>query len=208
MYRRLVIFSIFILSFTILHAQNSNVRFSAELTSGPSFAIGDLGGSRLKYGRGLDAILALDVYANVGLFGGWSTNSFSSEGLFNYRESGLMYGLQYKVNSAESPFEIIFRVGMLWNHLEATDRKESVLDDFYYDTDYSKGFYTSSGINYSIGRGWFLNCTVKYHLFTKRATLPEIIWPDGTPESEVIVSMPRNLSLNYVGVRIGIIKYF
>ncbi|HCT95125.1 MAG: hypothetical protein A2X19_02090 [Bacteroidetes bacterium GWE2_39_28] len=208
MYRRLVIFSIFILSFTILHAQNSNVRFSAELTSGPSFAIGDLGGSRLKYGRGLDAILALDVYANVGLFGGWSTNSFSSEGLFNYRESGLMYGLQYKVNSAESPFEIIFRVGMLWNHLEATDRKESVLDDFYYDTDYSKGFYTSSGINYSIGRGWFLNCTVKYHLFTKCATLPEIIWPDGTPESEVIVSMPRNLSLNYVGVRIGIIKYF
>jgi hypothetical protein len=201
MCKRLIIFLIFILSFTLLHSQNSNGSFSAELTSGPSFAIGDLGGSRLKYGRGLDAVLALDVYANVGLFGGWSTNSFSSDGLFKY-------GLQYKINSAESPFELILRVGMLWNHLEATDRKESVLDDFYHDTDYSKGFYTSSGINYSIGRGWFLNGTVKYHLFTKRATLPEVIWPDGTPESEVIVSMPRNLSLNYIGVRLGFFKVF
>jgi len=195
-----------ILTVTNLYPQSRTSIFSAELTSGPSFAMRETGGIRLKYGRGLDAILAFDLWADVGLFGGWGTSSFSSDGVFRYRESGIIYGVQYKIEPLSGKFDYLLRAGRTWNHIEVTDRDWN--RGFYYDSGYSEGFYTSGSIRYSAGRGWLITGTLRYSLMNTRLTLPEAIYPDGTPHSKIIINMPRNFCLSHLGVRVGITKYF
>jgi hypothetical protein len=166
----------------------------------------ETGGIRLKYGRGLDAILAFDLWADVGLFGGWGTSSFSSDGVFRYRESGIIYGVQYKIEPLSGKFDYLLRAGRSWNHIEVTDR--DLNSRFNYDSGYSEGFYTSGSIRYSAGRGWLITGTLRYSLMNTRLILPEAIYPDGTPDSKIIINMPRNFCLSHLGVRVGITKYF
>jgi hypothetical protein len=190
---------------TNLHSQITTGRFSVEAGSGPSFAMRETGGVRLKYGRGFDGILALDLAANVGLFGGWATSSFSSNGPFRYHESGVIYGVQYTIPAFTGKTDYLLRVGKVFNHIVVTgsDRR-----DLYFDSGYSEGFYTSGSIRYLAGRGWLITGTLRYSLMNTRLTLPESIYPDGTSGSEIIIFMPRNFCLSHLGVRVGITKSF
>lgn len=206
MIKKYLITALLSILFTTLRSQTTTGRFSVEAGSGPSFAMRETGGIRLKYGRGLDAILAFDLWADVGLFGGWGTSSFSSDGVFRYCESGIIYGVQYKIEPLSGKFNYLLRAGRTWNHIEVTDRDWN--RGFYYDSGYSEGFYTSGSIRYSAGKGWLIMGTLRYSLMNTRLTLPEAIYPDGTPHSKIIINMPRNFCLSHIGVRVGITKYF
>lgn len=192
----------------LIYSQTLVGKFSAEVTGGPVFAVGETGGNRLKYGRGLDAVLAVNVFANTGLFGGWSVNSYTSDGVFSYRESGLIYGLQFTINPKESIYKIVIRGGGFWSNLDITGSDNTYAAGYSFNSDWKNGALLSAMLLRSLGKEWYISGKFDYRLSISRVILPEIIWSDGTSESQTYVLMPRNLYLNQAGIKFGIVKTF
>ncbi len=176
-------------------------RFSVELGGGHSIAIEKPGGFKVNTGMGADGVIGFTAYKNFGVFAGWGWNTFGNE-YFDFEETGYMYGLQYRNAFKESRFSYTLRAGALYNHIEVEGAHNSEFDNFYYDSGHGLGFIGSGSVQYSLGKGWAINGTVKYNQLNRKVILPE---------SELLpnpLETDYNIHLKYIGLRIGIIKNF
>ena len=167
-------------------------RFSVELGGGHSRTVVKPGGFKVSEGMGVDAIIGFNAYKNFGVYAGWGWNNFSNEH-FDFEETGYMYGIQYKNAFKESKFSYTLR---------AEGAHDSDFDGFYYDSGHGLGFHSSGALEYSLGKGWGINATVKYHQLNRTVVLPD---------SELLPTPGEtnyNIHLKYIGLRIGIVKNF
>ncbi len=75
-------------------------RWSFEFRPGVNFPTKELGDAELNTGFGLEGTFAYRFMPNVGVYGGWSWNRFSSDNSFagtdiDFEETGYTMGLQY-----------------------------------------------------------------------------------------------------------------
>ncbi|HCV15652.1 MAG TPA: hypothetical protein DF637_04895 [Rikenellaceae bacterium] len=176
-------------------------RFSVELGGGHSRTVVKPGGFKVSEGMGADAIIGFNAYKNFGVYAGWGWNNFSNEH-FDFEETGYMYGIQYKNAFKESKFSYTLRAGALYNHIEVEGAHDSDFDGFYYDSGHGLGFHSSGALEYSLGKGWGINATVKYHQLNRTVVLPDSELLPNPGETDY------NIHLKYIGLRIGIVKNF
>ena len=176
-------------------------RFSIELGGGHSVAIGKPGGFKVNTGMGADGIIAYNAYKNLGVFAGWGWNTFGNE-YFDFEETGYMYGIQYKNAFKESRFSYTLRAGALYNHIEVEGAHNSDFDGFSYDSGHGLGFHSSGSLEYSLGKGWAINGSLKYQQLKRAVVLPDSELLPTPAETDY------DIHLKYIGLRIGIVKNF
>ena len=177
-------------------------RFSIELGGGHSIAVSKPAGIKVNTGMGADGIIGFNAYRGFGVFAGWGWNTFGSD-FFDFEETGYMYGFQYKNAIKESRFSYTLRAGAIYNHIEVEGAHNSSADGFYYDSGHGLGLHASGTVQYSLGKGWAINGSVKYHQLKRDVEL--LVIPGTSPLPEV---EDYNIHLKYIGLRIGIIKNF
>ena len=176
-------------------------RFSFEYNTGFTYFLDMPDVLNIDLGMGADGIIGFDAYRNMGVFAGWGFNAFGND-YFSLDESGLMYGFQYKNTFKESRFFYLIRAGAIYNHIKIKGGKNIFFDEFSYDSGHSHGLHASGAIEYSLGRGWAVSGSVKYHQFKKTVLLPESELFPGFGETGY------NIHLRYMGLRVGLVKNF
>jgi len=173
--------------------QEDETRFAIELNGGVSLATQDLGGVNLNTGLGFETVFHYRFYKHLGVYAGWGWNKFSTDDNFggnkvDFEETGYLFGLQFKHPVGTSPISYYARLGGLYNHIEVEDG-----DDIIGDTGHGLGFQVAAGINIPLGSNWSVNSGLKFNAISGD------IDDNGTQ---------TNLDLNYVMIRIGIVKNF
>ncbi len=169
-------------------------RLGVELSGGASIAVGKLGGVSLKPGFGFDGAISYGIYKNIGVYAGWGYNRFSPkndagfDGI-SFEETGYVAGLQYIKKLGSSPVKAIFRGGLLYNHIEI----EVDELDMVFDTGHGVGMQLSAGVLIPLAKKWDFSATLKYHNFNREYNFE---------------GMSSNLNLEYLGLRVGIVRYF
>jgi opacity protein-like surface antigen len=175
-------------------AQESEKRFGFELGSGASFATSQLAGTSLKTGFGFEGIFHYRFMPHAGIYGGWGWNKLAANNSFAgsdvcFEETGYVLGLQFKHPVGSMPLSYYLRAGGLYNHIEV----ENADGDIIGDTGHGFGFQLAAGIDYSLGKNWSLTPGVKFNSLSRDLEM------GGTT---------TKLNLNYVSVRVGILKRF
>lgn len=175
-------------------AQEQEKRFGFELSGGASFATRDLGGANLKTGLGFEGIFHYRFMPHTGVYAGWGWNKFSSTNTFagnnmDFDETGYVFGLQFKHPIANSPVSYFVRGGGLYNHIELENEDNDIMND----TGHGFGWQAAGGIDLPIGRNWNITPSVKFNALSRDINI------EGTT---------TQLDLNYISVRIGILKKF
>ncbi len=99
-----------------------------------------------------------------------------------------MLGLQFKHPIASSPLSYYVRLGGLYNHLEFEEG-----DDIIEDTGHGLGFQLAGGVEIELGSNWSINPGFKFNALSRDLDNSGI---------------KTELDLNYINVRVGIIKRF
>jgi hypothetical protein len=175
-------------------AQDVGSKFSIELSVGPSFATQELAGSNLNTGAGSEVLFHYRFMPHVGAYAGWGYNRHSSDNSFagsdmDFEETGYVFGLQFKHPLGKLPLSYYIRGAGLYNHIETEDSSGDIIND----TGHGLGWQLAGGVDVPIGRGWSLTPGLKFNALSRD-------FDNGT--------INRNLDLNYVTARIGIIKGF
>jgi len=175
-------------------AQEKEKRFGFEVSGGASFATRDLGGTDLKFGFGGEGIFHYRFMPHAGVYAGWGYNTFTAENSFDgadtdYEETGYVFGLQYKHPIGMSPVSYYVRAGGLYNHIEIENEAGDITDD----TGHGFGWQVAGGVDVPLGRNWSLTPGLKFNSISG----------DITKESTT-----TELDLNYLQLRIGILKKF
>jgi opacity protein-like surface antigen len=175
-------------------AQESEKRFGFELGSGASFATRQLAGTNLKTGFGFEGIFHYRFMPHLGVYGGWGWNKLAANYSFAgsdvcFEETGYVFGLQFKHPIGSLPLSYYLRAGGLYNHIEV----ENADGDIIGDTGHGFGFQLAAGVDYSLGKNWSLTPGVKFNSLSRDLEM------GGTT---------TKLNLNYVSVRVGILKRF
>jgi opacity protein-like surface antigen len=175
-------------------AQEKEKRFGFELSGGASFATRELGGADLKFGFGGEGIFHYRILPHAGVYAGWGYNTFSAENSFagneiDFEETGYVFGLQFKHPIGISPVSYYVRAGALYNHIEL----ENTDGDIIGDTGHGFGWQAAGGVDIPLGRNWSLTPGVKFNSLSGDVNM------EGTT---------TQLDLNYLQVRVGILKKF
>ncbi|MDF1547921.1 MAG: porin family protein [Bacteroidales bacterium] len=175
-------------------AQESEKRFGVELNGGVSFATSDLNDADLKTGFGLEGLLHYRFMPHTGVYAGWGYNKFSAENSFagnnaDFEETGYVFGLQFKHEFGASPLAYYLRAGALYNHIEIENNEGDIIED----TGHGFGFQLAGGIDIPLGSNWSLTPGVKFNSLSRDLDA-------GTNTLDI--------KLNYLSVRIGILKKF
>lgn len=175
-------------------AQEKEKRFGFELSSGASFATQKLGGAELNPSIGFEGILHYRFLLHTGMYGGWGWNRFGSDNSFAgrdvcFEETGYVFGLQYKHPFGESNTSYYLRAGGLYNHIEI----ENADGDITHDSGHGLGWQLAGGFDINLGKNWSLTPGVRFNSLSR----------DVANEG---VNVPMNL--NYLQVRVGILKKF
>ena len=176
------------------NAQENDKRFGFELSTGASVATKKLGGSTLNPGVGFEGIFHYRVLPHAGIYAGWGWNRFGADESFAgndvcFEETGYVFGLQFKHLIGESKTSYYLRAGGLYNHIEI----ENANGDITHDSGHGLGWQAAGGLDFQLGKNWSLTPGVKFNSLNR----------DVDNEG---VNVP--LDLNYLQLRIGILKKF
>lgn len=188
----LILAAITLLSLNSFGQEKEN-RFGIELNGGASFATRELGGVDLNTGFGFETLFHYRFMDHLGAYAGWGWNKFSTDDKFagssvDFEETGYVFGLQFMHPISTSSLSYYARLGGLYNHIEIEEG-----DDIIEDTGHGLGFQVAAGISIPLGSNWNLNPGLKFNALAKQLDM-------GTTET--------SLDLNYVMVRVGIVKNF
>jgi opacity protein-like surface antigen len=191
--KKLVTIAIFTMITMISMAQENEKRFGVELNGGVSFATRELGGLNLNTGVGFEGVFHYRFMQHLGAYAGWGWNKFSTDDTFagsdvDVEETGYVLGLQFKHPIASSPLSYYVRLGGLYNHLEFEEG-----DDIIEDTGHGLGFQLAGGVEIELGSNWSINPGFKFNALSRDLD-------DNGIKTE--------MNLNYINIRIGIIKRF
>lgn len=192
----LVIAALFLLV-NSANAQERRRMVGFEITAGPSVALGKIGDYSVGRGKGIEGIVSFMPMKHFGLFAGWGWNLFKS-GNYDFEDNGYMFGLQFKDDFNTSKFSYYLRAGGLYNHIEVEDATPGIVGGFTSDSGHGLGIHASGGVQYSLGKGWCVNSNLKFQHLKKNVGLPD---SEGEP-------VATSVNLNYIALRIGIVKYF
>jgi hypothetical protein len=190
-----VLIAVAVLALTLSgFAQEKEKRFGFEVSGGASFATSNLGGANLQLGFGGEGIFHYRFMPHLGVYAGWGYNAFSSENSFagneiDFEETGYVFGLQFKHPIGISPVSYYVRAGGLYNHIEI----ENTDGDIIGDTGHGFGWQAAGGVDIPLGRNWSLTPGVKFNSLSGDVNM------EGTT---------TQLDLNYIQVRVGILKKF
>jgi len=190
-----VLIAVAVLAITLSgYAQEKEKRFGFELSGGASFATHKLGGANLQIGFGGEGIFHYRFMPHAGVYAGWGYNAFTAENSFagneiDFEETGYVFGLQFKHPIGISAFSYYVRAGGLYNHIELENTDGEIIGD----TDHGMGWQAAGGVDIPLGRNWSLTPGVKFNSLSGDVNL------EGTT---------TQLDLNYIQVRVGILKKF
>ncbi len=190
-----VLIAVAVLALTLSgFAQEKEKRFGFEVSGGASFATSDLGDANLQLGFGGEGIFHYRFMPHLGVYAGWGYNAFSAENSFagneiDFEETGYVFGLQFKHPIGISPVSYYVRAGGLYNHIEI----ENTDGDIIGDTGHGFGWQAAGGVDIPLGRNWSLTPGVKFNSLSGDVNM------EGTN---------TQLDLNYIQVRVGILKKF
>lgn len=190
-----VLIAVAVLALTLSgYAQEKEKRFGFEVSGGASFATSDLGGANLQLGFGGEGIFHYRFMPRLGVYAGWGYNAFSAESSFagnetDFEETGYVFGLQFKHPIGISPVSYYVRAGGLYNHIEI----ENTDGDIIGDTGHGFGWQAAGGVDIPLGRNWSLTPGLKFNSLSGDVNM------EGTT---------TQLDLNYIQVRVGILKKF
>lgn len=182
-----------ILSLSAL-GQESEKRFGFELSSGASFATNKLDGASLNPGFGFEGIFHYRFMENTGIYAGWGWNRFASDNSFAgtdvcFEETGYVFGLQYKRLLGESPIAFYVRGGGLYNHIEIENADGKIIND----SGHGFGWQAAGGVDVSLGSNWSLTPGLKFNSLSRDTEFEGVT---------------KTLNLNYISVRVAILKKF
>jgi len=175
-------------------AQETEKRFGFELSGGASFATSELGGANLQVGFGAEAILHYRFMPHTGIYAGWGYNALSAENSFaganiDFEETGYVFGLQFKHPVGMSPVSYYVRAGGLYNHIEIENEAGEITGD----TGHGLGWQAAVGVDVPLGRNWSLTPGMKFNSLSREVTIENVT---------------TQLDLNYLQLRVGILKKF
>ncbi len=175
-------------------AQEKEKRFGFELSGGASLAPRDLGDADLRTGLGFEGILHYRFMPHMGVYTGWGWNKFTSDASFagskmDFEETGYVFGLQFKHPIASSAVSYYVRAGGLYNHIEV----ENTEGDIIGDTGHGFGWQAAGGVDLPLGRNWSITPGVKFNSLSRDVSIEEVT---------------TKLDLNYIQLRVGILKKF
>ncbi|MCF8378433.1 MAG: porin family protein [Bacteroidales bacterium] len=175
-------------------AQENNKRFGFELNGGASKATSKLSDASLNIGYGFEGILHYRFMPHTGLYAGWGWNKFSSDDTFagkdmDFEETGYIFGLQFKHPIGSSPVSFMLRAGGLYNHIELENTDGEIVED----SGHGFGMQFAGGIDVPLGKNWSVAPGLKFNSLNRSM--------DHNNES-------RELNLNYLSLRVGIVKKF
>lgn len=175
-------------------AQEKAKRFGFELSGGASFATAKLADADLKTGFGFEGIFHYRFMPHTGIYGGWGWNRFGADNLFAgtdvcFEETGYIFGLQFKHPVGKSDLSYYVRGGGLYNHIET----ENAGGDIINDTKHGLGFQLAGGIDLNLGKNWSLTPGIKFNSLSRETEF------EGTS---------KQMDLNYLSLRVGILKKF
>lgn len=190
---------LFVLFFTAVftlqtQAQETEKRFGFEFSAGPSFATSDLADADLKMGAGFEGVFHYRILAHTGIYAGWGWNKFAADESFagnnmDFEETGYVFGLQFKHPVNTLPISYYLRAAGLYNHIEIENSEGDIVED----TGHGYGWQLAGGVDLELGKNWSLTPGVKFNALSREL------------ENE---SGNTQLELNYLQVRIGILKKF
>lgn len=130
---------------------------------------------------------------HLGAYTGWGWNKFSTDDTFagsniDVEETGYVLGLQFKHPINSTPISYYVRLGGLYNHLELEDG-----DDILEDTGHGFGLQIAGGVEIELGSNWSINPGLKFNAISRDIN-------EG--------GIKTDLNLNYINIRVGIIKKF
>lgn len=177
-----------------IYAQNSEKRFGFEVNAGPSLATKELNNTSLNTGGGFEFLLHYRFMPHLGAYAGWGWNRQSADHSFagndvSFEETGYVFGLQYLHPIADSPFSYYARVGGLYNHIETENSDGDIVND----TGHGLGLQIASGVNYYLGKSWYLTGGLRFNVLNRDTDF------DG---------ISIDLNYQYVSLRIGFVKQF
>ena len=174
-------------------AQENEKRFGFEFSGGASMAVNKLADAKLKLGYGYEGIFHYRFMPHTGIYAGWGLNRLPAENSFagnntHFEETGYVFGLQFKrpLNSSLSYF---LRAGGLYSHIEIDNEEGETI----HDTGHGFGFQLAGGLDISLDSKWSLTPGIKFNSLCRDLEI------EGTR---------NNLELNYLSVRVGILRRF
>ncbi len=190
----LLVTAIMLVSLLNTNAQEKEKHFGFELSSGASVAVTKPGSTTLNPGFGFEGIFHYSFLPHTGVYAGWGWNCFGADESFAgndvcFEETGYVLGLQFKHPIGESAASYYLRAGGLYNHIEI----ENSNGDITHDSGHGLGWQLAGGIEFDLGKNWSLTPGVKFNSLNRDV------------ENEG-VNVP--LDLNYLQLRVGIIKKF
>lgn len=178
---------------TSSYSQDEVPRLGLELNVGRSFATKKLDNTRLKSGYGFEAVLHYSFLPHIGIYGGWSWNSFAADPLSDkdvcYEETGYVLGINYRITTNNPRLSYFLRTGGLYNHIETEHPDGRIIAD----TKHGLGFQVAGGIDIILGGNWILAPGIKFNSLSRNVKSDE-----GS----------RDFDYQYVSGRIGIMKKF
>ena len=182
-----------ILSLTAF-AQPIEKKWGFEFNSGASFATNKLADAQLKPGFGFEGLLHYRFMANLGIYGGWGWNKFTTDNSFagsntDFEETGYVFGLQYTRPLGNSSHSWFLRGGGLYNHIEL----ENSAGDIIHDSGHGLGWQAAGGLEINLNAKWCLTPMVKFHSLSRNIEF------EGSS---------KNMDLNYFSFRVGIARNF
>ncbi len=192
---KVLIVAVSILVFlNIGNAQELENRFGFEVNIGGSVATQKLGGEKLNPGFGFEGIFHYSFMKHFGVYTGWGWNSFGADNSFagadaNFEETGYVLGLQFNHPISKSGISVYARGGALYNHIET----ENADGDIINDTKHGIGFQIAGGIYINLGSNWSLTTGIKFNSLSRETEFE---------------GFKKQMDLNYLSLRIGILKRF
>lgn len=189
----LTLFALMLISASSM-AQENNSRFGFEFNADASMAVNKLGGTELNPGGGFEAIVHYQFMPHTGAYAGWGWNKFSANQSFagsnsDFEETGYLFGIQFKHPFRGSSTSYFFRAGGLYNHIEIENNDGNIIED----TGHQLGLQLAAGVDIPLAGRWNLMPGLKFNSHSHTI--------DGDGKD-------RNLNLNYISARIGIVKTF
>lgn len=196
-FKSLIVIAALALLVNSANAQERRRKVGFELTAGPSVALNNLGDFKMKVGKGVEGVLTYMPMTHLGLFAGWGWNNFRGN-YYDFEDTGYMFGVQFKDDINKSAFSYYLRAGGLYNHIEIEDATPSIVDGFYSDSGHGLGIHLSGGVEYRLGKGWCINSNLKFQHLKRDVVLPSMLRDNAATA----------VNLNYLALRLGVVKYF
>ena len=196
-FKSLIVIAALVLLVNSANAQERRRKVGFELTAGPSVALNNLGDFKMKVGKGVEGVFTYMPMTHFGLFAGWGWNNFRGN-YYDFEDTGYMFGVQFKDDINKSAFSYYLRAGGLYNHIEIEDATSGIVDGFYSDSGHGLGIHLSGGVEYSLGKGWCINSNLKFQHLKRDVVLPSMLRDNAATA----------VNLNYLALRLGVVKYF